>query len=189
MLSNTFSISLHSLVSSKTLEEFCDERNEMMKYDGPDIHFSDAEVAGLPKADEILPKLILVAKKCYNTLNSLNRDFSNHESITHFIHSADCAMQIIQHIEREGNVDYGLLCATIDIPGIDETLPLMVTIFETFKSNRTGPHSDYLNRAMYYIEVTGTKMYPGGLDEDGVQGYRDIFDDDGGFSSLIRLYP
>ncbi len=162
---------------------------ELMNYDGPHIHFSDAEKAGLPNADEILSSLIVVAKKCYNILKSIDPSFSHHECITHFIHSADCAMQVIQFIEREGDVNFGALCASIDIPGIDETLPLMVMPFETFKSELPGPHSDCLSRAMYYIGLTGTKMYPGALDEHGVPGFRDIFDDkSSGSSSLIRLW-
>ncbi len=162
----------------------------MMNYDGPNIHFSDVEKAGLPNADEILPNLISAAKQCYNILTSINPAFNNHECITHFIHSADCALQVVQHIEREGGVDYSALCETIDIPGIDEILPLLVLTFESFKSELEGLRADYLGSAIFYIALVGTKMYPDGLGERGVQGFRNIFDDkSSGFNSLIRLWP
>ena len=155
--------------------------------DGPRIHFSDEEKAGLPSADKVLPILIPVAKACYRLLNPAKLGKDNRTCITWFINSVDCAMQVTQRTRHEGPVDLVPLIPEIDIPHINNTLPVLVNGFE--KTRLVWDDAEpFYSRAMWVLCLIGIKMYPGGLDEDGVVGYRDIFDDDdSGSSSLIRL--
>lgn len=157
--------------------------------DGPRIHFSDEEKAGLSNADKVLPILIPVAKACYRFLNPAKLRMDNRTCITWFINSVDCAMQVTQRTRREGPVDLATLILEIDIPHIENTLPVLVKGFKQTRSVWDDAEPFY-SRAMSVLCLIGIKMYPGGLDEDGVAGYRDIFDDDdSGSSSLVRLWP
>ena len=50
-----------------------------------------------------------------------------------------------------------------------------MTAFEESLSIGNDDCSDMLADVIFALALIGTKLYPGGLDEDGVPGYRDIF--------------
>ena len=136
----------------------------------PQIIFSEEEKPNLP--EESLAMLISAAKQCYHFLNPAKLKIDMREGITIFIHSVDCAAQIVQHGR---DMDIAALSATIDITQIEETLPILVTAIEESLSIGNDACTDMLADVQFALGLIGTKLYPGGLDEDGVSGYRDIF--------------
>jgi len=154
----------------------------------PHIHFSEGEKPNLP--EEALSILISSAKQCYRLLNPAKLGIDMHEGITIFIHSVDCAMQVVQHRHRAGSVNLAALAATIDLPHIEDTLPILLAAFEEGGAFWKDDFTDHVAGIMFVLAFIGAKLYPGGLNEQGVQGYRDIFDDkSSGSSNLTRLYP
>ena len=98
-------------------------------------------------------------------------------------------MQVVQHMHRAVEVNLAALAATTDLPYIEATLPILVSAFDESGAFWTDDNADHVGVVMVVFGLIGTKLNPGGLDKHGVQGYRDIFADDGDISSLIRLYP
>jgi len=141
------------------------------------LSFSEEE--GTPSVRPVLAILIPVAQKCYTFLNPAKPGMSERTCMLHFVQSIDCAFQVIQHRQREGEVDLGALCAKIEIPHIEDMLPLLVTALEKCCLIWVEAEFDYLGRAMFIIGLIGAEMYPNGMEDGSIGGFPDIFVDSG----------
>jgi len=137
------------------------------------------EEEGTSSVRPVLATLIPIAQKCYTFLNPVKSGMSERTCMIYFVQSIDCAFQVIQHRQREGEVDLGALCAKIEIPHIEDMLPLLVTALEKCCLIWAEAEFDCLGRAMFIMGIIGAEMYPGGMESGVIDGFPDIFADSG----------
>ncbi|MDE2635761.1 MAG: hypothetical protein OXI30_05300 [Chloroflexota bacterium] len=149
------------------------------KKDGDDkdspIVFSEEERREIPKAEETLAILIPISRACCRLLAAAEPGIGDVDAFTHFLQTVDCARQIAEKQSRAGTVDVHVLSADMDIPAIDDTLPLLLEGFERCRSLLEG--EDYLTGALVLLSRIASKMYSGmeGRNLILVGGYGDIF--------------
>ena len=152
------------------------------------ISFSEEEKSSLPDSDAALHILIAAARQCYRFLNPATSGMDEQTCWTHYVHSNNCAFQVIQRIDRLGAVNLDALCAKIDIPHIEDTLPILVTAYEKCRAIWTDIYTGYAIGSHMILDDIGEKMYPGGLDSGSSLQFRDIFADTAGHSFMYGLH-
>ena len=152
------------------------------------ISFSEEEKSSLPDSDAALHILIAAARQCYRFLNPATSGIDEQTCWTHYVHSNNCAFQVIQRIDRLGAVNLDALCAKIDIPHIEDTLPILVTAYEKCRAIWTDIYTGYVIGSHMILDDIGEKMYPGGLGSGSSLQFRDIFADTAGHSFMCGLH-
>lgn len=123
----------------------------------PLISFSEEEKGSLPDSDAALHILIAAARQCYRFLNPATSGIDEQTCWTHYVHSNNCAFQVIQRIDRLGAVNLDALCAKIDIPHIEDTLPILVTAYEKCRSIWTDIYTGYAIGSHMILDDIGEK--------------------------------
>ena len=152
------------------------------------ISFSEEEKSRLPDSDATLHILIAAARQCYRFLNPATSGIDEQTCWTHYVHSNNCAFQVIQRIDRLGAVNIDALCAKINIPHIEDTLPILVTAYEKCREIWTDIYTGYVIGSHMILDDIGEKMYPGGLDSGSSLQFRDIFADTAGHSFMYGMH-
>ena len=65
-------------------------------------------------------------------------------------------------MDRVDDVDLDTLCAEVDIPYIENTLPILVAAFEKCRSIWSDIYVDYVLGGHIILDEIGEKMYPDG---------------------------
>ncbi len=136
--------------------------NFMNDDEEPFIYFSEAEKELLPDSDAVLHILIAAARQCYRFLDPAKSGVNKQVCERHYMHSINCAFQVIQRMDRVDDVDLDTLCAEVDIPYIENTLPILVAAFEKCRSIWSDIYVDYILGGHIILDEIGEKMYPDG---------------------------
>lgn len=141
----------------------------------PYIRISKDECFDISRAEEALEILIPIAKRYYRLLQAALPELDDRTRLTHFCHSADCAMQIAQQQNHVEPVDVDAIAANIELPLIADTLPNLLDAYELCRPLWEGQGRRYLTFTSAILGIIGLKMYPVRTQNFHVSGYPDIF--------------
>ena len=96
----------------------------------PIIEIGKEELGDIPRVEEALDILIPSAKRCYQLLKAAAPGLDDAAYLTRLCHSSDVAWQVLQQEYRVAVVDMEALAARIDLPGIADTLPLLIEAYK-----------------------------------------------------------
>jgi len=144
----------------------------------PIIEIGKEELGDIPRAEEALDILIPIAKRCYRLLKAAAPDLDDAAYSTRLCHSADVAWQVLQQEYRVGAVDLEALVARIDLPGIADTLPLLIEAYKRCAPLWGLRHGEDPGYILLLLFLIGMKMWPDCGENFHVAGYGDIFPPD-----------
>ena len=143
----------------------------------PFIYFNKAERKHLPVSDEALNILISAAKQCYRFLHPTKSGMSVQDCWSHYTRNNYCAFLLTQRIDRGLEVDLAALCARLEIPHIEDTLPVLIAAFKKCRSIWPGDPFDCETEVHAILDDIGGKMYPDCFDRDVYRQLNDFFAD------------
>ncbi|MCY3867841.1 MAG: hypothetical protein OXG68_20595 [Chloroflexi bacterium] len=143
----------------------------------PFIYFNRAERKHLPVSDQVLNMLISAAKQCYRLLHPTKSGMSAQDCWSHYTRSNYCAFLLIQRIDSGLGVDLAALCARVEIPHIEDTLPVLIAAFKECRSIWSGDPFGYEIETHAILDDIGGKMYPDCFDRDVYRQLNSFFAD------------
>lgn len=144
----------------------------------PIIEIGNEELGDIPRAKEALDILIPIAKRCYRLLIAAAPGLDDAAYTARLCHSADVAWQVLQQEYRVAAVDLEALVARIDLPGIADTLPLLIEAYKRCARLWGVPHGEDPGYTFLLLFLIGMKMWPDCGENFSVAGYGDIFPSD-----------
>ena len=127
----------------------------------------------IPHADEALELLTPIMERCVRLLADAKPDMTDQAAFTYYAQSVDGARQVAERRVRVGPVDVEALAATIDIPAITDTLPLLAGAYEQCLSLWESPR--HLMYTMILLVYVGQQQYPH-TGSDGMAATPPLFD-------------
>ncbi|MCY4466838.1 MAG: hypothetical protein OXE46_15005 [Chloroflexi bacterium] len=127
----------------------------------------------IPHADEALELLTPVAQRCVCLLAAATSDISDQAAFALYIQSVDAARQVAERRVRVGPVNVDALAATIDLPAINETLPLLAKAYEDCLSLWNSPR--HLMYTMILLFQLGSRQYAD-IGSGGMTPVQPLFD-------------
>lgn len=111
----------------------------------------------IPHADEAIDLLSPVAERCVCLLAAAAPGVSDQAAFAIYIQSVDAARQVPQRRTRIGSVNVDAVAARLEIPAINETLPLLSKAFEDCLSLWDSPRN--LMFTMSPFSQLGARQY------------------------------
>lgn len=113
----------------------------------------------IPRVDEATELLTPVAERCVRLLAAADPGISDQTAFAIYIQSIDAARQVAERRVCVGAADVNAVAATLNIPAIKETLPLLAQAYEDSLSLWNSPR--HLMFTLIILFQLGSRQYAG----------------------------
>ncbi len=111
----------------------------------------------IPRVDDATELLMPVVERCVRLLAAADSGLSDQAAFAIYIQSIDAARQVAERRVRVDAVDVDAVAATINLPAINETLPLLAQAYEDCLSLWDSPR--HLMFTMTILFQLGSRQY------------------------------